>query len=166
MDAIFGILDGITLWHWLGLALILLGLEVMLGTFDLLWISGAAFLTTVWAALPLPAGLTGWEVEAIIFAVSAVILLVLGRTVFGGLRNRSNTDRPDLNQRGKSMIGKTGTAMTDFAGGEGRIRVGDTTWLASAAHGGVIRAGMVVRVKDVDGTILSVELIENGDSQD
>lgn len=166
MDALLsGLLSGITLWHWLGLALVLLGIEIMFGTFDLLWISGAAFLTAIWAGLPLPPGLSGWEVEAIFFAVSSVLLLVLGRTVFGDMRNRTAKDHPDLNQRGRSLIGKSGIAVTDFAGGEGRIKIGDTTWLASAGHGSVIRSGMSVIVRDVSGTILRVETLEKEASQ-
>mgnify|MGYP001029606892 CR=1 FL=1 len=159
MDMLLGLLNGITVWHWLGLALILLGLEIALGTFDLLWISGAAFLTAAWAVLPLPEFLDGWQVEAIVFAIASVILLIIGRTIVGDVRNRTS-DRPDLNQRGKSMTGKTGVAVTDFAGGEGRIKLGDTTWLASSDHGDIIRTGMSVRVVDADGTILRVQLLK------
>ncbi len=161
MDAVLGLLNGITVWHWLGLALVLLGLEIMLGTFDLLWVSGAAFLTSAWAALPLPAALGGWQQELIFFAIVSLILLAVGRTVFADFRKGTPSDRPDLNQRGKSMIGKSGIAVSDFAGGEGRVKIGDSSWLASIEHGEVIKTGTTVKVVAINGTILQVEAYED-----
>ncbi len=161
MDAVLGLLNGITVWHWLGLALVLLGLEITLGTFDLLWVSGAAFLTSAWAALPLPAVLGGWQQELVFFAIVSLILLAVGRTVFADVRKGTPSDRPDLNQRGKSMIGKTGTAVSDFAGGEGRVKIGDGSWLASIERGEVIKTGTTVKVVAINGTILQVEAYED-----
>ena len=105
MEILASAFEVITPWHWLGLALVLLGIEMMLGTYDLLWISAAAFGATLWAALPLPAGLSSWQAEAIVFCIAALVLLVLGRTVFSNLRS-AVSDRPSLNQRGRSLVGK------------------------------------------------------------
>lgn len=156
MELIVSLFEVITPWHWLGLALILLAFEMMLGTYDLLWISAAAFLTAAWAALPLPPALTGWMAELIIFCVFGLILLVLGRTVFSGFRN-AKSDRPGLNQRGQSLVGKPALAVMDFAGGQGRVKVGDSTWLASSEAGVSITNGMDVRITSVSGTVLHVE---------
>lgn len=155
MDIILSALATITPWHWLALALILIGLEIMLGTYDLLWLSGAAFLTAAYAALPVPEPMSGWQAECLAFTIAGIVLLILGRTVFSGLR-KAKTDRPNLNQRSKSLVGRTAVAVTDFAGGEGRVKLGDSTWLALAEHGAVITSGTEVRVESVDGTILKV----------
>lgn len=153
MESLFEV---ITPWHWLVLALILLGIEIMLGTFDLLWISAAGFLTAGYSALQLPEPMSSWQAEAIAFAVFSVVLLIAGRTIFSGLKKSSETDRPSLNQRGKSMIGKSAVIVDDFVNGEGRVRVGDTTWMAQSVSGDNLSGGMNVRVTDVDGTVLKV----------
>ena len=38
----------ITFWHWLALGLVILAIEVSIGTFDLLWIGLAALLTAAY----------------------------------------------------------------------------------------------------------------------
>ncbi|MFC6197217.1 NfeD family protein [Ponticaulis profundi] len=157
MEILASAFEVITPWHWLGLALVLLGIEMMLGTYDLLWISAAAFGATLWAALPLPAGLSSWQAEAIVFCIAALVLLVLGRTVFSNLRS-AVSDRPSLNQRGRSLVGKKAVAVTDFAAGEGRVKLGDTTWMALADQAAVITQGMEVTVQDTEGTVLKVSL--------
>ena len=134
MEVILPWFEVITPWHWLGLALLLIGIEMMLATYDLLWLSAAAFLTAAWAALPLPAGMSSWQAECIVFGVVGVILVVMGRTVFASFRE-STSDRPNLNKRGHSMIGKSAVAISDFSGGNGRVRFADSTWLASADPG-------------------------------
>ena len=40
-----------TAWHWLALGLLLLTVEMMTGTWDLLWVSIAAGLTSAYAAI-------------------------------------------------------------------------------------------------------------------
>ena len=157
MEILASAFEVITPWHWLGLALVLLGIEMMLGTYDLLWISAAAFGATLWAALPLPAGLSSWQAEAIVFCIAALVLLVFGRTVFSNLRS-AVSDRPSLNQRGRSLVGKKAVAVTDFAAGEGRVKLGDTTWMALADQAIVITQGMEVTVQDTEGTVLKVSL--------
>ena len=47
--AIVGFLEGLTIWHWVGLGVVLLAIEVAVGTFDLLWVAAGAFLTALFA---------------------------------------------------------------------------------------------------------------------
>jgi membrane protein implicated in regulation of membrane protease activity len=156
MDAVVGFLDGLTVWHWLGLGVILLTLEVAVGTFDLLWISIGAFLTALFAwIVPEPAG--GWQGQLIFFGVVAVAFLVSGRTLFKGLRRQPST-HPNLNDRIASMIGKHGEAATTIEGGEGKVRVGDTVWLASQADEAVIVEGDQIIVSGAEGATLKVKL--------
>ena len=67
-------------WHWLALGLILLAIEMALGTWDLLWIAIAAALTSAFTAFA-PDGLTVWQGQLIFFGVASVGLFILGRTV-------------------------------------------------------------------------------------
>ena len=156
MEMLFAAFEVITPWHWLGLALILIGLEMMFGTYDQLWLSAAAFLTAAFAVIA-PDGVNGWQSHLVVFAIAGVILVVLGRTVFAGFR-KAKTDRPNLNQKGKSLVGKRVIAVTDFSVGEGRVKLGDTTWMAVAETGVEITQGMEVTVTKVDGTVLKVAL--------
>lgn len=153
MEVILPFFEVITPWHWLGLALLVLGVEMMLGTFDLLWISAAAFLTSAWAALPLPAGLSTWQAECVFFGITGVVLVVLGRTVFSGFRE-AISDRPHLNKRSSSMVGKSALAISDFKAGKGRVKVGDSSWMAETDM--EITEGSIVTILSVDGTLLKV----------
>ena len=145
----------VTPWHWLGLALVLLGIELMIGTFDLLWVSAAAFVTGLFSMLNLPAPFDGWQAEAIFFALASIGLIIIGRVFLGDWKNKK-TDSPNLNKRSQSLIGKMAVAEGDFVGGEGRVKLGDTTWMATSAE--TILAGAQVRVESVDGSILQVVL--------
>lgn len=159
MDAVVNfLLNDITPWHWLGLALILLGIEMATSTYDLLWVSAAAFLTAAYSVVPLPAPLDGWQVQVGVFVVSGIVLVIMGRTIFASMREVPDV-HPTLNQRGNAMVGRTGVAADDFVGGEGKVKIGDTVWLASAVDGGDISADQSLKVVSVEGTRLTVELV-------
>jgi inner membrane protein len=116
------ILAGMTLWHWVGVGIVLLTLEVAVGTFDLLWVALAAFSTALFAlAAPDPYG--GWEGQLVWFAAVALLLVALGRTVFRGLRTRAST-HPKLNDRMAQLLGRPGEATIAFENGEGHVKIG------------------------------------------
>ena len=75
-----------------------------------------------------------------------------------------NDDSRDLNQKQKQLIGQRIRLEEDFLAGRGRIKVGDTTWTAEAAHN--IAAGKLVEVTNVNGIILTISECgnENSDS--
>lgn len=154
MELLFSLFEVITPWHWLGLALVLIGLEMMFGTYDLLWLSGAAFLTAGYAVIA-PAGMDGWQTHLIVFAIAGVILVVLGRTAFSGLR-QAKSDRPNLNQKGKTLVGRRAIAVSEFVAGEGRVKIGDSTWMAVTSGDVAISEGMEVTISEVKGTLLTV----------
>jgi inner membrane protein len=157
MEAVTGFLEGLTVFHWLGIGLILLTLEVAVGTFDLLWIAVAAFITALFAlAVPLPLG--GWQGQLTMFGVSGIALVWAGRTLFKGLR-RSPTTHPNLNDRLAKMVGQKGEAETSFENHRGKVKLGDTVWLAQQADETVIVEGDQVVVSGYDGTILKVKLV-------
>jgi membrane protein implicated in regulation of membrane protease activity len=157
MDGLIGFFESLTVWHWVGLGIVLMTIEVAVGTFDLLWVSIGAFLTALFALIvPLPAG--GWQGQMVFFGIMAIAFVISGRTLFKGLRQRTTT-HPNLNDRLASMVGQHGEAATSFDGGEGKVKVGDTVWLAKQADETVIVEGDQVVVSGAEGTTLKVRLV-------
>lgn len=155
MEAFNHLVWPLTAWHWLALALILLSIEMAVGTFDLLWIAIAAGITAIFAAIA-PAGLAEWQGQLIFFGVAAVGLLILGRTVFAGMRRLAG-EHPTLNRRMSRTIGQRGVAVSDFAGGLGRVKLGDTEWSAETVDGSDPREGASVIVADTAGNVLRIK---------
>ena len=156
MDAVIGLLQGLTVWHWLGVGIVLLTLEVAVGTFDLLWVAIGAFVTALFALIiPEPTG--GWQGQLVFFGVVAVAFVTAGRTVFKGLRQHATT-HPNLNDRTASMIGQRGLAATSFEGGQGKVKFGDTMWLAEQTGSSAIAEGDQIVVTGAEGTTLKVKL--------
>ncbi len=152
MDAVVGFLSGLNVWHWVGLGIVLMAIEVMVGTFDLLWISVGAFLTALFALLvPMPAG--GWEGQLTFFGLVAIAFVISGRTVFKGLRTRASS-HPNLNDRLANMVGQHGQATSAFADGNGKVKLGDTVWMARAE--GAIREGEAITVTGAEHGVLKV----------
>lgn len=155
MEAIVGFLEGLSVWHWVGLGILLLAIEVAVGTFDLLWVSAGAFLTALFALLvPAPAG--GWEGQLTFFGVVAIAFVISGRTLFKGLRNARNTTHPNLNDRLANMVGQHGRAATPFVDGRGKVKVDDTVWLAEQADGAAIAEGDAIVIAAAEGGLLKV----------
>jgi membrane protein implicated in regulation of membrane protease activity len=156
MDAVIGFLEGMTVWHWVGLGIVLMTIEVAVGTFDLLWVSVGAFLTALFALIvPLPAG--GWQGQMVFFGIVAIVFVISGRTLFKGLRNRT-TSHPNLNDRLASMAGQRGEAATNFDQGQGKVKVGDTVWLAKQSDDTVIVEGDQIVVMGSDAGLLKIRL--------
>jgi inner membrane protein len=154
MAAFMGFLESLTLWHWVGLAIILLSIEVAVGTFDLLWVAMAAFIAALFM-LVAPAGVDGWQAQLTVFAGAAIALVILGRTVFRGLR-RTNLSHPNLNDRMSAMKGVRGEAANAFEHGRGRVKIGDTVWAALQEGETPIATGDDVVVTGATGTLLTV----------
>ncbi|RYG34130.1 MAG: NfeD family protein [Burkholderiales bacterium] len=156
MDAIVGFLGGLTVWHWVGLGIVLMTIEVAVGTFDLLWVSVGAFLTALYALIvPLPAG--GWQGQMVFFGIVALAFVISGRTLFKGLRTRTTT-HPHLNDRLASMVGQHGEAATNFDQNQGKVRVGDTVWLAQQSDTTTIVEGDQIVVTGAEAGVLKVRL--------
>ncbi len=156
MDALVGFFESLTIWHWVGLGIVLMTIEVAVGTFDLLWVSVGAFLTALFALIvPLPAG--GWQGQMVFFGVVAIAFVISGRTLFKGLRQRT-TSHPNLNDRLANMVGMHGEAATNFDQGEGKVKVGDTVWIAKQSDETVIVEGDKIVVTGSEAGRLKVRL--------
>lgn len=144
----------LTVWHWVGLGLILLTAEIAVGTFDLLWVAMAAFVTALFTMLA-PGEVGEWQGQLVVFGLVSVAFVLMGRTVFRGLR-RAPSSHPNINDRTSAMIGKHGQAVGEFDQGAGRVKIGDTSWSAVSVDGAAIVEGDDVVVAGAEGTTLKV----------
>ena len=143
-------LDGTQFWHWWILAAIFAGIEILAPGVFFIWLGAAAALTGV-IALIIP-GL-GWELEALIFAVLAVVTVVYWRN---RIKKSEGADDPAsmLNRRGAQMIGRTAVLSEPIQNGRGKAKIDDTMWRVEGLD---LPAGTQVKVTGVDGAILKVE---------
>lgn len=135
-------------WAWLILAVVLFALETVVPGVHFAWFGVAAIVVS---ALILSLGIS-WPAQLIAFAITAVISVFLARRWSNPKSEISDT--PDLNVRGAQYVGRTVTVEEAIYGGRGKVRVGDTLWVAEGPDQPV---GSRVRVSGVNGTVLMVE---------
>lgn len=146
---IAGAIAGLGAWSWIILGLILIGVELLAPGVFFLWLGIAAIVTGL---LDAAFGLS-WQAAALIFAALSVAAVLLGRTV---MRSAKASDPRDafLNQRGQALVGHVFPLETPIKDGEGRIKVGDSSWRVTGADR---FAGARVRVVAVEGSTLVVD---------
>ena len=128
---------------WLVAGMLLLGAEVVTGTFVLLMLGGGALVAAVAALLGL--GLAG---SAAVFAVASVVLLA-GRSP---LRRRLERKTPHTPTRAEAVVGGSATVVARVDGHGGRIRIGHDEWSARAFDGEeIIEVGRRVTVVEIAG---------------
>jgi membrane protein implicated in regulation of membrane protease activity len=139
----------IEFWNWWVLACILFVLEMLSPTgFVLVWVAAAAAITG-FIAWVVP-GIT-WEIEAVLFGVLAIASFFLWKHF---RRAEVPSDKPTLNRRGQSYVGRTFTLADPIVNGVGKLRVDDSQWRVSGSD---VPAGTQVRVIAADGATLHVE---------
>lgn len=135
-------------WAWLALGLVLAAAEMAIPGLFLIWLAGAAILTGLltWVA---PIGV---PLQVVIFAVLAIV------GVFSGKRYlRSNPVVPAdplMNDRGGRLVGEVVVVTHAIVEGSGRVKQGDSEWLA---RGPDAEPGTWMRVAGHDGVVLIVE---------
>ena len=128
-------------WAWLIGGLVLAACELLAPGVFLIWL-GLAAIATAGAALLVPA----WQAQILVFALLAVVAVMIGRRV---TRNPPST----LNRRGHDLIGEIVVLEEPIVNGAGRLRKGDTSW---RVVGPDLAAGSRVRIAALDGTTLVV----------
>ena len=142
-------LDGLDAhWVWIAVGLILAGAEMLVPGVYLMWLALAALAT---GALTFALDL-GVAFQVANFVFIALILVFSARRMLND-RPIVSSD-PLLNNRMGRLVGQTGTVTLEIAGGEGRVRQGDSEWLA---RGPDLPAGQRVRITGFDGGTLLVE---------
>ena len=135
-------------WVWLTLGVVLAGAEMLLPGVYLIWLALAAIATGVLTAgldLSLPYQVVNFVSLALIFAFSARRFL----------RDKPiESADPLMNRRGARLVGETAMVVQAIAHGSGRVKLGDSEWIA---RGPDVAAGECVRVSGSEGAILLVE---------
>lgn len=138
-------------WHWLGLGGIFLLFELFLPGVLFLWLALAAFVLggLVWV-LPL-----GIEIQLLLFSILSVVNVILGRWYFKP--KASDNDQPLLNERQAQFVGEVYVLHEGIVHGVGKVQINDSFW---RVRGEDCPAGQAVRVIDVKGAELFVELVK------
>lgn len=135
-------------WAWLALGLVLAVGEMTIPGVFLIWMAGAAVIT----------GLITWVVplsvplQVVLFAVLSMAAVFIGRNWLRA--NPIIAADPMMNDRGGRAVGETVLVTTVIEGGEGRVKLGDSEWIAKGPDA---EPGTRMRVTAHDGSILIVE---------
>ena len=136
-------------YGWWLLALVLIGAEVLVPGYFMLWIGIAAgVMGALTFVLPAMSALA----QAIVFALLAIASCAVYWRFVRPLAELRN-DQPLLNRRGARMIGRRVVVVEPIVNGRGKVRVGDGAWLA---EGPDLPAGQEVEVTGCEGTTLKV----------
>ena len=135
-------------WHWLAIGLVLAAAEMAIPGVFLIWLAGAALITGVltWA---LPIGLA---TQVVIFAGLAIVSVFTGKRYLAA--NPIAGADPKMNDRGARLVGEMVVVTHAIDGGNGRVKQGDSEWLAKGPDA---EPGTRMRVSGHDGVVLLVE---------
>jgi membrane protein implicated in regulation of membrane protease activity len=135
-------------YAWLAIGLVLAIAEMAIPGVFLIWMAGAAILTGL-AAWVLPIGL---PLQIVLFAVLSIVAVFIGRRYLKA--NPVVGADPKMNMRGDRVVGEMVVVTQAIEAGSGRVKLGDSEWLARGTDAAV---GTRMRVAGHDGTILMVE---------
>ncbi|WP_064608067.1 NfeD family protein [Photobacterium sp. J15] len=144
------LLEQMNFWHWLALGLVLLLLELVGTAGYLLWLGVSALLVgLLMTMIPM-----SWSLQWLTFAVFSLFSTWLWWR-YQHRKDRADDQASTLNKRNEQMVGQTCRLDAPFPPGQGRIRMGDTSWLAKADE--AIDAGTLVEVIRVEGIVLVIQ---------
>lgn len=138
-------------WIWAIGSLVVAFFEFQCPGCYLIWIAIGGTITALFAfAADLSLG-----TQLVIFAVACSVSCVAGSFAYRLLLKKNPP--ATLNQRYMTMIGAKGLVTEAIANGQGKVRLGDSVWLA---EGPDLQSGAPVAVVGVRGTVLIVEAIK------
>jgi len=137
-------------WAWLALGLVLAVGEMTIPGVFLIWMAGAAVITglVTWL-LPI-----SFALQVVLFAVLSVGAVFMGRNWLRA--NPILPADPLMNDRGARAIGETVVVTQVIEGGEGRVKLGDSEWIAKGPDA---EPGTRMRVAAHNGSVLMVEYL-------
>ena len=148
-----GSATGFAWWAWVILAGVLGLAEMHVPGAYLVWIAlGAALTGLADAALGL-----SLEGQLAVFAAASALCCSGGYFVYRRLHRRQPRGDMPLNERHRAMLGTRGTVCETFVNGRGKVRLGDSVWLADGPD---LPEGVPVVVSGVRGTRLVVAGLE------
>jgi membrane protein implicated in regulation of membrane protease activity len=137
-------------YGWWLLALVLIGAELLGPGFFMLWIGmAAAAMGVILMFLP--------ELSFLVQAILFVALALISCYVYWHFVRSAageTSDQPRLNRRAEQHVGKRYVLDTAIINGRGKVKVGDSSWLA---EGPDLPAGSEVEVIATDGSTLKVK---------
>ena len=138
-----------TQWLWATAAVAIAYVELHEPGFYLIWIAAGAGVTAVVDAV------FGLAVEAqlLIFALASTVCCIGGHFVYQYL-NRDQPEESQLNRRELQIIGAEGVVCEPLKNGHGKVRLGDSVWLA---EGPSLPEGTPIVVRSLRGTTVRVE---------
>lgn len=147
---IVGLYTAQAFWVWAGLAAAILAAEVVTGSGWLLWAAASAAVT---AAI---VGLLDVSVPTtlLLFALLTIASTLLARRYLP--RDVALPATEDINDNVGRLVGRRGSAVKSFVGGEGRVFIDGKEWAAELSEGESLEVGAHVEVVAVDGTRLRV----------
>jgi membrane protein implicated in regulation of membrane protease activity len=135
-------------YAWLAIGLILAAAEMAVPGVFLIWMAGAALIVGALAWLT-PIGV---PLQIVVFAALAIVAVFLGRRYIKD--HPIHEADPMMNKRTDRLVGETVVVTQAIEGGSGKVRLGDSEWLAKGADAAT---GTRLRVSGHDGTALVVE---------
>lgn len=123
------------------------------------WLLAIVGLVLPWIAIPLGllgliSGLRGYALGWLCLGAAFVLLgLDIVIDVIWARTAGARTDEPGLNQRGSDLVGRTAVVSEAIVAGRGKVRIGDTVWIA---EGPDMPAGERVNVTASNGVIIRV----------
>lgn len=139
--------ESILFWHWWVAGLLFFTLEAFMPGAIFLWM-GASALAVGLLSWVIPA--INWQVEFVLFGVLSIVSFFVWRKYKPVIA----TDKPTLNRRGHSYVGRNFTLKAPIVNGIGTLHVDDSQWRISGPD---LPAGSQVRVCEADGATLKVE---------
>nr|WP_156842357.1 NfeD family protein [Novosphingobium aquimarinum] len=135
-------------YAWLAIGLVLAVGEMAIPGVFLIWMAGAAVIVGLFSwVVPI-----GVPLQVVLFALLSIAAVFVGRRYLRD--NPIVAADPMMNMRGDRLVGETVVVTQAIAGGSGRVRLGDSEWLA---RGPDAVPGTRLKVVGHDGTVLVVE---------
>ncbi len=137
-------------YAWLAIGLVLAAAEMAVPGMFLIWMACAALIVgfVTWL-VPI-----GVSLQVVLFALLAIV------AVFAGKRylkvNPIEAADPLMNHRTDRVIGETVVVTQAIDGGSGRVKLGDSEWIAKGTDA---QPGTKMRITGHDGVVLEVELL-------
>jgi inner membrane protein len=134
-------------WVWAVFCVTIALAELHAPGYYFIWIAAGAGITAILTAVAPISSL-----QVVTFAAACVVSCICGYFVYGKLYGSAKGDQA-LNQRTLEMVGRRAIICVPITNGQGKVRLGDSVWLA---EGPDLPAGTPVTVKSTHGTVLVV----------
>lgn len=154
MESAIEFLATMPFWYWWVFAVALLIIELTTGSTYFFWPAIAAAAAGLLALMPFGGA---WQMQLLLFAAVTIALSVYAPSRVKPWLHRTQADHQTLNERGAQKIGRRATVDENFVNGAGKVRLGDTLWLAESDSGEDFAEGAQVVVVRAEGTKLYVK---------